>query len=186
MLWREKSKLQLKASITFKYKKLSYVEKSGNSNNTWHANEAILLLLSISSIKGKTKLQKEVFLTKEEFLKNDAPGFGYYPYQYGPYSTLVDDVIKLLQMKNKIRVEKRRGEGTIFSITQKGKQDLAKIAKKKNTSSKKLQGIRNKSENKLEDQKIDWDDWSSTGILQYTYRKFPRYTIKSVVPELKW
>ena len=186
MLRRRKCKLRLKQSITLEDPEFQFTEKFENRNSELYASEIILLLLSISPIKGNTKLQKEVFLAWREFLKNKTSELGYFPYRYGAYSRLVEDTVKLLQLQNKIKIEKRRGEGTVFSITKKGKQLLTNITKRKKTSDTKLRKTKNRFGDKLEDQKIDWDDWSPKAILKYTYRNFPEYTTKSRVPSLKW
>ena len=186
MLWRRQGRLQLSPIIKLDDKEFKFVNKVKNEKPRINAAEIILLLLSISPIKGNTKLQKQVFLTWKQFLYKKNIELGYRPYKYGAYSELIDDVVKNLHIENKINIERRRGEGTIFSINQKGKEELKKITNHRKTSSYKLLKLKNKFGDKLEDKKIDWDEWSAEGILRYTYRNFPEYTIKTMVPLLKW
>lgn len=165
----------------FKFKKEKYkIEKS------LFVTDVVLLLLSVSQIKGNTKLQKEVFIAWKEFLQNKIGDLGYFPYKYGAYSKLVDDSTKILLINDKINMKKRRGEGTIYSITKKGRISLKRNLTKRNISYLKLLRTKNKHKEELADKKIDWDDWTPKGILRYVYRNFPEYTTKTKVPSLKW
>lgn len=178
--------MRLKQTLSLKEPQFKFEETYVKEKNNLLGTDIILLLLSISPIKGKTKLQKEVFLTWKEFLDKQIDELGYFPYKYGAYSRLIDDATKALFIQNKISMKKRKGEGSVYSITSKGKQSLMNDMKKRQSSHSKLVKIKNKYKEKLEDQKIDWDDWSPKGILRYVYRNFPEYTTKTRVPSLKW
>jgi uncharacterized protein YwgA len=138
-------------------------------------SDLILVLLSISPIKGNTKLQKQVFLAWKEIFNDKICELGYYPYKFGAYSRLIEDSAKLLVLEDKISVEKRRGEGTIYAIREKGQRSI-----RKNLIKNKTRWI------KLRDRKTDWDDWSPKGILRYVYRNYPQYATKTKIPSLKW
>ncbi|MGC8622310.1 MAG: hypothetical protein ACP5U0_10385, partial [Caldisphaera sp.] len=71
------------------------------------------------------------------------------------------------------------GEGhNTYYITKKGRNLVAEILKKKKFVREFIPIIKEK--------KADWDEWSSKGILIYIYRKYPEYTTKTRVPELRW
>lgn len=178
--------MRLKQILSLKEPQFKFEEKTFKVSKTLFGTDIILLLLSVAPIKGKTKLQKQVFLAWKEFLYDKIDELGYFPYRYGAYSRLVDDSTKTLFIQNKIQMKKRKGEGTIYSITKKGKYTIFKNIRKRKKSYSRFLKTKNKYGEKLEDKKIDWDDWSAKGILRYVYRNFPEYTTKTRVPSLKW
>ena len=38
----------------------------------------------------------------------------------------------------------------------------------------------------LKKKKLDWDEWTTRGIMKFVYRNYPEYTTKTMVPSLKW
>ena len=84
-------------------------------------SEIILLLLNISSIRGKTQFQKQVFLTWKKIFYPKSVDLGYYPHYYGPYSKLVDNVVDVLTQTNMINVKKCKSDnGFDYTILPKG------------------------------------------------------------------
>lgn len=82
-------------------------------------------------IKGKTRLQKEVFLTQKKL--RDVGVFTYYPfrpYKLGPYSKELYDDIELMEYEGVIEVRKidleDKGIYAEFQITDKGKREIEK------------------------------------------------------------
>ncbi len=64
----------------------------------------LLLLIKLAGkIEGKTRLQKMVFLGKEE--ENVDIGFGFIKYNYGPYSFELTKALETLQTLGCIKVE---------------------------------------------------------------------------------
>ena len=139
----------------------------------------VLLILNIGPIRGKTKLQKEVFLAwNEVFGKRYAMDPVFHPDQFGPYSQLVLDSQTLLKSKKDIRVVPR-GEGhQTYVISSKGKSTLMEELKHTKIPSGLLVQLSTK--------KADWDEWTAKGIMMYIYRNYPYYAIKARIKELKW
>lgn len=89
------------------------------------------------AVKGKTRLQKEIFLTQKKL--RDVGIFTYYsfrPYKLGPFSKELYDDIELMEYEGVIEVEEmdlgEEGVYAEFRITDKGKQEIeSKISKKK-------------------------------------------------------
>jgi len=137
--------------------------------------DLILALLSVGSIRGTTKLQKQVFLTwKEVFPKITADPM-FYPWKYGAYSKVVEDSVRILEKNNYIWIRKGRGEGMVYHISPMGTKKIKKRIRQLDIN---LEHLTKK--------KIDWDDWSTKGTLRYVYRKYPEYATKTRVPSLKW
>lgn len=139
----------------------------------------ILLLLDFGAIRGRTKLQKEVFLAwNEVFGERYALDPIFHPDQFGPYSQLVVDSQVFLRSKNEIRVVPM-GEGhQTYVISKKGKLALEDAIKDTNIPEYLLA--------RLSAKKIDWDEWTAKGIIRYIYRNYPEYAIKARIKELKW
>lgn len=138
-------------------------------------SDLILMLLSIHNIKGNTKLQKQVFLTWKELFIDVTHDPTFFPWKYGAFSKVVEDSASILTKQGYVRRAKRKGEGTIYSITDIGRE---KIKNKLDEIGVEL--------GKLEKKKADWDEWSTKGIMKYVYRNYPQYTSKTEVPSLKW
>lgn len=139
----------------------------------------VLLILDVGPIKGRTKLQKEVFLAWNEiFSKEIVMNPMFHPNQFGPYSQLVVDSQVILKSKDEIRVIPQ-GEGhQSFVISQKGKATLKEELAHSNIPSNLIE--------KLKERKTDWDEWTAKGIMRYIYRNYPYYGIKARIKELKW
>lgn len=138
-------------------------------------DDVILSLLYISSIKGKTLFQKQIFLATEEVFKSKSVDLGYTPHLYGPYSRLVEDTVYFLQREGLIFVMKRKGEGSIYQITEKGKEHF------------KLKMERIKVIlNSLRKHKSSWDEFTSSGISNFVYRNYPAFTVNSKLGDKKW
>jgi uncharacterized protein YwgA len=152
--------------------------KKKNTEGKLKIDELILLILNEGKVSGKTKLQKEVFLAWKEIIKDHLVDPLFHPDYYGPYSDLIEDAIEQLKLEGYIKTA-AIGEGhATYFITEKGKKKVREILENKKFISKFMQILKEK--------KIDWDEWSSKGILIYVYRKYPEYTTKTRVPELKW
>jgi uncharacterized protein YwgA len=139
------------------------------------SSDLILMLLSVSPIRGNTKMQKEVFLTWKELFNDVALDPSFFPWKYGAFSKVVEDSLKILESQRNIKIHRRKGEGSVFSITESGRNRI------KNKMHKVGVDLRD-----LPKKKIDWEEWGPKGILRYVYRNYPQYTSKTEVPSLKW
>lgn len=139
------------------------------------SSDLILMLLSVSPIRGNTKMQKEVFLTWKELFTDITLDPSFFPWKYGAFSKVVEDSLKILESQRNIKIRKRKGEGSVFSITEFGRN---RIQDKMYRVGVNLRDLPKK--------KVDWDEWSPKGILRYVYRNYPQYTSETEVPSLKW
>lgn len=138
-------------------------------------SDLILILLSISPIRGNTMLQKEVFLTWKNFFNDISVDPVFFAYKYGAYSKVVEDCVKMLEKQRYIKVRKGRGEAVIFSIKDEGREMIMKKMK------------RNKIDlTEIIKKKIDWDELKPKAMIKLVYRKYPEYSTETVVPSLKW
>ena len=138
-------------------------------------SDLVLMLLSISPVKGTTKLQKQVFLSWKTLFKKESTDPGFFPYKFGAYSKTIDDSIGILQNSGWIRIKPRKGEGVQYSITRAGTRIINKKLKNMDIT---LDELRKK--------KTDWNEWTTRGIMKFVYRNYPEYTEKTKVPSLKW
>ena len=139
----------------------------------------ILALLNIGPIRGKTMLQKEVFLAwKEVFGGKYVMDPIFHPYHYGPYSQMVSDSQTILRSRQEIRVLSKGEMHQTYVISQKGKLTLAEEIRHSEIPEDIL--------NMLSTKKMDWDEWTSKGMMRYIYRKYPEYAVMAKIKELKW
>jgi uncharacterized protein YwgA len=138
-------------------------------------SDIILTLLSISDIKGNTKMQKQTFLAWKEAMQDVTFDPVFFPFRFGAYSRVVEDTLRILEKQKYIKVRRRRGEGTIFSITELGREKIGRKLKRLGTNLEALIAM-----------KRDWDEWTPQGTLRYVYRKYPEFTSETEVPFLKW
>jgi len=138
-------------------------------------SDLILILLSISHIRGNTMLQKEVFLTWKKFFNDITVDPAFFAYKYGAYSKIVEDSATMLEKQKYIKIRKGVGEGRIFLIRDEGRKMIMKKIR------------RNKIDlTELVKKKIDWDELKPRAMIKLVYRNFPEYSTESVVPSLKW
>ncbi|WP_316505572.1 hypothetical protein [Nitrosopumilus sp.] len=139
------------------------------------ATDLILMLLSVSPIKGNTKLQKQVFLAWKKIFSDVTVDLGYYPWKFGAYSRSVEDSMKFLIKRKFVKIKPGKGESLMYILTNSGKQHIQEKLYEL--------GLDMRS---LPDKKLDWDDWDTKGTLIHVYRNYPEYTAKTKVPSLKW
>jgi len=163
-------------------RKLKTIQISKNSLKSFQkmdsfllGSDLVLMLLSISPVKGKTKLQKKVFLTWKTIFPKKTVDPGFFPYKFGAYSQTIEDAVQVLQKTGLLKIKPGRGEALQYSITPSGKRKIKRKIRKMNIDLRKLR-----------DKKIDWDEWTTKGIMRFVYRNYPEYTSKTKVPSLKW
>ncbi len=145
-------------------------------NNTVDINDlseiqAILLLLLDSDnskpVKGKTHLQKEMFLIIDKLNNETLNKLAQYEaYHYGPYSEVVDFELEKLQAMNLANIE-----GTRIVITELGKKYAEKL--KKYISPDVL--------NRIKSIKEQLNDLSHYELLALVYFNYPNMTSESDV-----
>ena len=134
------------------------------------AKDFILLLLNSDNqkpIKGNLFLQKEMFLIVEEVCSSLKDELNFIPYDYGPYSF---NLINLLtSLKNDSLIDYDDLNDNEYSITKKGIDYLKKIDFPESIIEK---------VNKL---KIGSNKLGYNGLLRYVYFNYPKYTKKSKI-----
>ncbi|MEA3254700.1 MAG: hypothetical protein U9Q22_02575 [Candidatus Altiarchaeota archaeon] len=121
------------------------------------------ILDSVGSVKGRTKLQKLIFLGQEEAGLHNL--FSYRPYHYGPYSQELTGLIDELKLGGYVEEKCRVSDDFIeyeYNITPKGREQLSSLEKqhRNEISSKTIRKIK-----KLNKQ-------SRNEIISYVYRKY--------------
>lgn len=135
------------------------------------AKDFILLLLNSDNqkpVSGKLFIQKEMFLIVEEIYKEIDDELCFEPYNYGPYSSKLVEILKDLNKDNLIKTNKSFDE---FSITESGENYLKNI----NFSEDIIKKVNNL--------KIGSNKLGYKGLLRYVYFNYPEYTTKSKIKD---
>ena len=82
----------------------------------------ILALLKGDPVKGKTKVVHQLFLIAKDIVKEKAD-FKFFPYQFGPYSTVVAQQFNSLIDQGHVKYSKA-GNTHIFELTDSGRELL--------------------------------------------------------------
>src|SRR5574337_492477 len=101
MLWRRKDRMSMKQLYSLTKESKEVYKKLDRLLLT---SDLILILLSISPIRGNTMLQKEVFLTWKNFFNDISVDPVFFAYKYGAYSKVVEDCVKMLEKQRYIKV----------------------------------------------------------------------------------
>jgi len=122
-------------------------------------------------VRGKTRLQKEVFLTQKSL--REAGIFTYYPfrpYKLGPYSKELYDDIEYMEYEGVLEVRRANmGENGIyaeFRITEKGRREIEE--KLKNEVLKEAHGV-------AENVKKQFNDMNLVDLVRLTHGLYPEY-----------
>lgn len=83
-----------------------------------------LLEVDLQPIRGKQFLVHQIFLVSHEVAPDAAKYFEWYPYQYGPYSTILARRLNALHEAGFVKAEKIKGVWA-YSITSEGRNFLA-------------------------------------------------------------
>ncbi|MBA2858284.1 uncharacterized protein YwgA [Methanococcus maripaludis] len=127
-------------------------------------------------IFGRIMFFKELFLLYEEILKNEKnlevqkPEFK--PYNYGPYSFDVADILEQLEWNEIIKrrgIKNRKTES--FRLTEKGMLEIEEKFEKLNPELKE----------KIRSLRRGCDELGTDGILNYVYLNYPDYKEKSKI-----
>lgn len=135
--------------------------------NTLTPLQALILLLldanDAQEIKGKTWLQKEMFLVVHNVPEEVAEEAQYEPHHYGPYSETIDSELDALRMMGLVEINDK------IKLRPSG-QALAK--RLKNMVSKDFLDL-------LSEIKRELNDLSEDELLAYIYFTFPEMTVES-------
>jgi uncharacterized protein YwgA len=149
-------------------------------------------------IEGNTRLEKLIFLIEQEtILKKYLTNFNYEPYNFGPYSSEVFDAIEALinaglvnssrsssveylDEVDRYQIEYQSGDDgenskntIIYSLTSEG----IKVA------SALLNSLTPQERNEITMIKTRYNSIGLKQLLQYVYRKYPKYTTESVIKD---
>ena len=165
-------------------KKLSDIKKK---SRVLLLNEIILIVLAIHQNKpvyGRTMIMKQLFLLfKEIFEKFEVtcqnPKF--VPYDFGPYSFELMQMIDNLAFSKQIQISGRKNSRSeSFSITDQGIERVKDLLE--NLDPILLKEIRS--------QRIGWDQLGTDGILRYVYDYYPEWKenskIKNKYKDIIW
>ena len=136
------------------------------------AKDFILLLLNAGNqkpIKGNLFFQKEMFLIVEEVYPALREELEFVPYDYGPYSFNLVNILENLKEDNLISFED--SEGNEYSITHDGEEYLNNIDFPRDII---------KKVNKL---KIGSNKLGYKGLLRYVYFSYSKYTKNSKIKD---
>jgi uncharacterized protein YwgA len=133
------------------------------------AKEAILALLGANDgapITGKTVLIKQVFIMAKEIAPEIDPALEFYPYQIGPYSSVLAKLLNEWIKKGIIHANKD-GRDWVFSLSEKGQQYFCEMTGK----------LSPKQFEQIEKMKSSTAEWGTKGILNYVYERYPEYAV---------
>lgn len=148
-------------------------------------------------IIGNTRLVKLLFLlTHETSLKKYGSDFKYDPYNFGPFSSELYDVLQALINAGLIKATTSDSEGFLDEADRyKGEHEADEIDSAKNTiiysltSEGKVVGstlfnsLTNEEKKEVVMVKRLFNSITLRKLLQYVYRKYPNYTTKSVIKD---
>ena len=135
----------------------------------------LLTLYVVGEIRGKTKLQKLVFLLDKELNIIKDQGYNFVPYKYGPFSKeLIEDVEMLILtglVETKEEVKEFNGEEVtiaIYKLTDRGKNIARRIYDELTDEEK-------RRINKLK----EFNTGSARSLTEYVHRKYPEYVAQT-------
>ena len=137
------------------------------------AKDFVLLLLSVDNkkpIEGNLFLQKEMFLIVKEVYEKLEEELNFVPYNYGPYSQNLVNLLNHLDYNNLIVIDNYEGTNN-YSITKKGEDELNKINFPKDIVKK------------VTNLKVGSNKLGYKGLLRYVYFTYPDYTTKSKIKD---
>lgn len=147
-----------------------------------NSEEILLPLLaakfSDDGIRGRTRLQKFVFLIQEKFGKELPGKYNFIPYDYGPFAKpLAEDMHDLREEGFIDKEEIPRGSDAVehrYKLTEKGEKELEDMLEEFEIDEDIQRKIK---ENIVE----EWDKGSLRALLSYVYSEYPQYAENSVL-----
>lgn len=145
-------------------------------------SEVLLLLLNAPGlsnienepIRGRTKLQKLLFLIQKRIPKNSLlVSYPFRPFKYGPFCKEVYDDLQFLKKEGLIEEAKEylkdKGIYVKFKLTEKGQQKAREIAS--TPAGMEIAKIVN-------DVKKEFNSMSVANLVEFTHRKYPGYVLE--------
>ncbi|MCJ7571718.1 MAG: hypothetical protein MUO82_07560 [Candidatus Thermoplasmatota archaeon] len=155
----------------------------GDKNIKIHRAIFLLSLLKANNsepIIGRTKLEKLLFLIRNDILDDTPFKEGYYffePYKYGPFTGEVLDDVLLMEDFGYLKKEKS-GENPVYKITQQG---IDKVNQIYQNLPKNIYKQLTEIDGKIETLKKEKNKLSLRNLLTYVYQRYPSYTINSEI-----
>ena len=149
-------------------------------------------------IEGNTRLVKLLFILEQETdFKKYLNDFIYEPYNFGPYSSEVFDAIEALINAGLVEANKSSSEGYLDEVDrfQIESQSGENVDNQKNTviyslteegrrvASALFQNLNQQERDELTMIKRKFNSINLRKLLQYVYRKYPKYTTESVIKD---
>ena len=158
------------------------MNKNGKKAIKVHRAIFLLFLLNANNaepIIGITRLEKLLFLIRNEVLKDTPMEGNYYsfePYTYGPFSPYVFDDVQLMEDMGYVSKEELNDGQTKYTITPNGMDKIKNIlAKTPDKLKEQLQQI----QDKIASIKKDKNSIPLKKLLSYVYQKYPNFTVIS-------
>lgn len=123
-------------------------------------------------VHGRTLLMKEVFLMHKEVLEGRSSDPNFVPYRFGPYSFHVAGLLRALAADGILEVRGRTNSNSeSFRLTSKGRKMAAKIMMRLSEGEREVVSAK----------RMGWDQLGTHGVLNYVYKRYPKYKEKSIV-----
>lgn len=136
---------------------------------------SLLLTNSEKPIYGRIMIMKQIFLVFKEIIEPRGFDFQdpkFIPYNYGPYSFLVMQIIDDLRFSGFIQIEGRKGSRKeSFKLS-------SKVGKKIDIT---FEIVPIRIMNEMKKCRIGWDQLGTDGILRYVYEYYPDMKVKSKI-----
>ncbi len=142
-----------------------------DSNKLEKAKQLILSLIYANGkfpIRGKTVFIKQVFIIAKEIEPEIDPVLEFYPYQIGPYSTVLARMLNVWIREGIISADKV-GRDWIFTLTEEGERIVKEF----------IAQIPSNQIDQISKMKSTTSEWGTQGILDYVYNRYPEYAITS-------
>ena len=152
------------------------------------AREVVLALLGghpERPVYNRIVLMKETFLFEKELAREmEVPvsSLRFVPYKYGPYSKMVDDALRELEVRGLVRIDRvSAGQKEVIELTEAGAEE-ARTA---------LDRLTEEQRHRLERKRKAWDQLGYRGLLEKVYEEYPAYKTRSeiadkVKPRRRW
>ncbi len=131
----------------------------------------LLLINQLEYVRGKTRLQKLLFLLTSKFnLKNN---LNFQPNRYGPFSSNLNEEIKNLMDQGLIKETNDRESkelGYLYTINDQKQEEINKKIAKMDSS----------VINKLHEIVEEFGKMPLNKLLKYVYQRYPEFTTKSL------
>jgi uncharacterized protein YwgA len=122
-------------------------------------------------IEGKTRLQKELFLSQKMLKDNKiSKPYSFRPYHYGPYSKDIYSDIEWLKNEGIIKEESKSdafgGILRVFSLAPRGIEEVQEMLKDK---------LVNEQYQLIRKVKREFNSMSVVGLVEFTHREYSEY-----------